>query len=253
MFVRSLGDLISLRHRAVARISCCAIALALFSAWNPTAIAAPAADDHKDKTPQATPATPVAGSEDARSTGDAGDEQQPASQPTPQGEPAVQQTPTQTSAPSQPKKGECLLAPIPISSPAIGSGLEWAVARIFPFNKKDEVSPPSSIGVAGVFTNNGSRAVAVGGRVYLKEDRFRLAGGFAYANVNFDVYGVGEAAGREGVFVPLNVSGTAGIGEFLFRLRKGIYVGARGQYRNAALSENKDRADSSDVPNGGIV
>src|SRR5437899_1312819 len=39
------------------------------------------------------------------------------------------------------KKGEWLFAPIPISSPAIGSGLEFAVARLFPFNKKDEISP----------------------------------------------------------------------------------------------------------------
>ena len=57
------------------------------------------------------------------------------------------------------RKGEWLLAPIPISSPAIGSGLEWAVARLFPFNKKDEVSPASAVGVAGIFTNNGSDSV----------------------------------------------------------------------------------------------
>jgi hypothetical protein len=255
MFVRSLGDLISHRagglavvRRAVGRISCCAIVLVLFSTWNPTAIAAPVADGGQDRPPQAPSATPVTGNEDAQSTAEAGDDQQPPAPPGPQGDAAVQQTPTQTAAPSAPKKGEWLLAPIPISSPAIGSGLEWAVARIFPFHKKDEVSPPSSVGLGGVFTNNGSRAVAFGGRLYLKEDRFRVAAGIAKASVNFDVYGVGEASGKQGVFVPLNVDGVAGIGEFLFRLTKGIYVGARGQYRNATLSQNNGSSDAATEP-----
>ena len=153
----------------------------------------------------------------------------------------------QTGATSSEKKGEWLLAPIPVSSPAIGSGLEWAVARLFPFDKKDNVSPASAVGVAGIFTNNGSRGFALGGRLYMKQDRIRIAAGLASASVNFDVYGIGESAGKEGIFIPLNVDGRAGIGEFLYGLKKGIYVGARGQYRNATLSLNQDRLDSSDI------
>jgi hypothetical protein len=139
------------------------------------------------------------------------------------------------------------LAPIPISSPAIASGLEWAVARLFPFSKKDEVSPASAVGVAGIFTNNGSKGIAAGSKLYLNEDRFRVAMGIASASVNFDVYGIGENAGSRNVFIPLNVSGRAGMGEFLYRLRKGIYVGARGQYRNATLSLDRSRMDSSEI------
>jgi hypothetical protein len=145
------------------------------------------------------------------------------------------------------KKGEWLLAPIPISSPAIGSGLEWAVARVFPFSKKDEVSPPSALGVGGIFTNNGSRGIAIGGRLYLKEDRYRVAAGVASASINFDVYGIGKDAANQGTFIPLNVNGGGGIGEFLFRVRKNIYLGLRGQYRNATLSLNQERLNSSDM------
>src|SRR5205085_254902 len=81
---------------------------------------------------------------------------------------------------SQPsdKKGSWLFAPIPINSPAIGAGLQWAVARVFPLNKKDEISPPSTVGIGGVFTNNGSRAVAIGARLYLKEDKYRFTTAF---------------------------------------------------------------------------
>jgi hypothetical protein len=165
------------------------------------------------------------------------------------GQDATQADQTQT-APERTKsekKGEWLFAPIPISSPAIGSGLEWAVARIFPFNKQDEESPASAVGAAGIFTNNGSRGIAFGGKLYLKQDRYRVVAGVGSASINFDVYGIGESAGKQGTYIPLNVSGRGGIGEFLFRLRKGVYVGARGQYRNATLSLNQDRLDSSDI------
>src|SRR5262249_13223304 len=94
---------------------------------------------------------------------------------------------------------------------------------------------------------NGSRGIAIGGRLYLKEDRYRVATAIASASVNFDVYGVGVADGRQGIFVPLNVKGGVGIGEFLYRLRKSVYLGARGQYRNATLSLDRGRLNSSDI------
>ena len=207
------------------------------------AIVAPATAHGRD---QSTPTIPVAEArEGSPQPVDIGDAQSPQTQTTKPDEAKDQSQPPATK--SSDKKGEWLFAPIPVSSPAIGSGLEWAVARLFPFNKRDEVSPASAVGVAGIFTNNGSRGFAIGSRLYLKEDRFRIAAAIANASVNFDVYGVGEAAGRQGVFIPLNVKGGVGIGEFLYRLRKSIYLGARGQYRNATLSLNQDRFDSSDI------
>ena len=73
------------------------------------------------------------------------------------------------------------------------------MARVFPFKKDDEVSPASTVGVAGIFTNNGSRGLAIGGRLYMKEDRYRVAAAIASASVNFDVYGIGKNAGSQGV------------------------------------------------------
>src|SRR4051794_18413660 len=150
---------------------------------------------------------------------------------------------------SQPsdKKGSWLFAPIPISSPAIGSGLEYAVARVFPLNKKDEISPPSTVGLGGVFTNNGSRALALGARLYMKEDRFRFVVALGNADVNLDIYGIGKSAGDNGTFIPLKTKGKGFISEALFALKKGFYVGMRGQYRNLRLSLNQERFDDSDI------
>ena len=154
---------------------------------------------------------------------------------------------TQNGTTSTERKGEWLFAPIPISSPTIGSGLQWAVARLFPFNKQDEVSPASAVGVAGIITDSGSRGVAIGSRLYMKEDRFRVVVGVGDASINFNVYGIGKAAGDRGIFVPVNVDGRGGIGEFPYGLRKGIYVGVRGQYRNVTLSLDEGRLQSSEV------
>jgi len=150
-------------------------------------------------------------------------------------------------APASEKGGTWLVVPIPISSPAIGSGLEWAAVRIFPFNKKDKVSPPSVVGLGGLFTNNGSLAIAFGGKLYLKEDKYRVTTALGTATINADIYGVGEAAGTNGVFIPLTNKGGGFFGEFLYRLRKNMYVGARGQYRNLTLSLDQEKLDDSDI------
>ena len=66
------------------------------------------------------------------------------------------------------KRGSIVVAPIPISSPAIGSGVLLAGGYIFPFRKSDKVSQPSTIGAAGLITDNGSRGWGLGGEFYFK-------------------------------------------------------------------------------------
>jgi hypothetical protein len=110
--------------------------------------------------------------------------------------------PAQTTDSAQPEKppekkkklvrrGGILVAPLPISSPAIGSGIVPVLAYIFPFSLKDEVSPPSVLGVAGLVTDNGSRGFAIGGQLYLKENTYQITSGFGRGNVNYDIYGNG--------------------------------------------------------------
>jgi hypothetical protein len=191
------------------------------------------------------PCAPAA-AEQGEETPDSGPHEQ-APTPGPSGQNQKDGTRANSVSPPSDKKGSWLFAPIPINSPAIGAGLQWAVARVFPLNKKDEISPPSTVGIGGVFTNNGSRAVAIGARLYLKEDKYRLTTAFGNANVNLDIYGVGQSAGDNGTFVPLKTQGKGFLGEALVALKKGLYVGMRGQYRNLRLSLNQERLGSSDV------
>ena len=144
---------------------------------------------------------------------------------------------------AQENKGEWVFAPIPVRSPAIGAGLEWAVGYVAPLNKQDKVSPPSLVGVGGLFTNNGSRGLAVGGKLYLKEDKYRVALAGGHASINADFYGVGRAAGESQTFLPINTKGTAFFTESLIQFRKHLYAGIRFQYRNLKLSIDRQNSD----------
>jgi len=121
-------------------------------------------------------------------------------------------------------RGSFLVAPLPISSPAIGAGIVPVVAYIFPFSKNDTVSPPSVIGVTGLMTNNGSRGFAVGGQLYLIENTYRITSGFAHADIDYNLYGNGASAGLK---LPLNQNGQVFFVEFLRRVGWKFFAGPR--------------------------
>jgi hypothetical protein len=76
-------------------------------------------------------------------------------------------------APKKEKRGSLVIAPIPISSPAFGSGLLLIAGYVFKLNEQDKSSPPSWLGAAGAITNNGSRGLILGGRLYVKENKYQ--------------------------------------------------------------------------------
>jgi len=117
-----------------------------------------------------------------------------------------------------------VVAPLPISSPAIGSGIIPVIGYIFPFSKSDKVSPPSTIGVAGLVTNNGSRGFAIGGQLFLKENTYEITSGFARGNVDYNIYGTGIAADAK---LPLKQTGNVFFGEFLRRVGWKFFAGPR--------------------------
>jgi len=85
------------------------------------------------------------------------------------------------------ERGSLVVAPLPIVSPAIGNGIVPVVAYIFPFTKKDKISPPSVIAAAGLFTDNGSRAGAVGADLFMKENRYELMSFYLYGKLDYNL------------------------------------------------------------------
>ncbi len=138
-------------------------------------------------------------------------------------------TPAQTEPPPKKKKkfsipDGIVVAPLPLSSPAIGTGITPILGYIFPLNKNDKVSPPSTIGGAGLITNNGSRGFVVGGQFFFKENTYEVTSGYVHGNVNYNIY-ADEIA--PGVKLPLEQTGEAFFGEFLRRLFWKFFAGPR--------------------------
>jgi hypothetical protein len=106
-------------------------------------------------------------------------------------------------------RGALVVAPLPIMSPAIGSGIIPVAGYIFPFQEKDKVSPPSVVGAAGLITNNGSRGFALGADLYMKENRYELKAAYFHGNVDDNLYGVGYENGNAGLKLPLEQTSCA--------------------------------------------
>ncbi len=123
--------------------------------------------------------------------------------------------------------GSIVAAPLPIVSPAIGAGIIPAVGYIFPFGKDDKISPPSTVGAAGLITDNGSRGFAVGAQLFMKENKYEITSLYFQGNVNYNLYGVGTAAGDANLKIPLDQTGHLYFGEALRRIPWQFFIGPR--------------------------
>ena len=137
---------------------------------------------------------------------------------------AVESKPAPEKTKKKQPRGALVPAPLPISSPAIGVGIIPALGYIFPFSRNDKVSPPSVIGAAGMFTNNGSRGFGVGADLYMKEDTYEVTTIYARGNVNYNLYG-GEVFKE--LKLPLIQTGELFRAEVLRRTWWKVFVGPR--------------------------
>ena len=129
-----------------------------------------------------------------------------------------------------------LIAPLPISSPALGTGIVPVLGYIFPISTRDTTSPPSFITGAGLVTNNGSSAFVVAGDLYFKHDTYHSVVAYAKGNLNYDLYGIGVAAGNAGLKLPLEQKGQVILAEFLRRLGWKFFAGPRFISGNSTLT-----------------
>src|SRR5829696_2795567 len=139
------------------------------------------------------------------------------------------------------KRGSFIIAPIPISSPAFGSGLIVIAGYVFKFDKDDDVSPPSWAGLAGIYTNNGTRGLALATKLYLKENKYQTTFAALSGRANLDFFGVGRLPGRPAVVVPLSMGGKIFFGEFMRNVGRNVFIGPRYQFRRLSASIDGER------------
>jgi hypothetical protein len=155
---------------------------------------------------------------------------------------------TQNGAPHEekPERGALVIAPLPISSPALGSGVVPVLAYIFALGGPDDRSPASVVGAAGLATDNGSHALAVGGELYFKQNTYRATAAYVRGNLNYDLYGLGS--GDSQPRLPLKQEGQAVFGEFLCRIAWKFFVGPRLVWGSSLITIINDNTGSAALP-----
>jgi hypothetical protein len=162
---------------------------------------------------------------------------------------ADQKAPVQNGAPRGKKPeghGALVIAPLPISSPALGSGIVPVSAYIFALGGTDDHSSPSVLGAAGLATDNGSRGLALGGQLYFKKDSYLTTVVYVRGNLNYDLYGLGS--GDSQPRLPLKQEGQAVLGEFLRRTVWKFFVGPRFVWGSSLITIRSDNAGSAPLP-----
>jgi hypothetical protein len=103
---------------------------------------------------------------------------------------------------------DLLVVPIPISNPAIGTGL--TVAAVLFYNPNGEPHPWIS-GLGAGYTSTKSWAGGAFHSMSLGHDKVRLLGFAGYGDVNVKFYGIGPEAGANGIHIALEEKAFVGL------------------------------------------
>ncbi|MGK6355938.1 BamA/TamA family outer membrane protein [Sphingomonas sp. DT-207] len=125
-----------------------------------------------------------------------------------------------------------MVAPIPVSNPAFGTGL---AATAVLFYNPNRASQPWISGIGGGYTSTKSWGVGAFHSMSAAGDRVRALAFAGYGEVNLNFYGIGPNAGSAGVSVDLHDKAFMGLADGEFKIfRKGflrhLYLGARYLY-----------------------
>ncbi|HKW62215.1 MAG TPA: BamA/TamA family outer membrane protein [Candidatus Acidoferrum sp.] len=142
--------------------------------------------------------------------------------------------------------GAFVVAPLPISSPAVGSGIVPVLAYIFSTSTNDRISPPSVVGAVGLVTNNGSRAIALGGEIYFKQNTYRTTAIYTRGNLNYDLYGLGT--GDSQPRLPLKQTGQLVFEEFLRRTWWRVFLGPRFLWGSSLVTVRPNNVGTVPLP-----
>src|SRR5688572_28400504 len=104
----------------------------------------------------------------------------------------------------------------------------------FPFNKKDTLSPASSVGTGGMITTNKTWFAFGLGRLYYAKDLFRTVVAGGMGDQNFQYYN--ESYGMSGSFINYSTLLKFFYGEQLVRVYGKFYAGASYTFFNVKTS-----------------
>jgi hypothetical protein len=138
-----------------------------------------------------------------------------------------------------PKAINYVALPIPLSNPALGTGLTVVGMALYNPNESDRAWVT---GVAGMKAGDSS-AFGVVQQAYLMENKLRLLAVVGRADLDLKFYGVGSDAGSRNVYLPIEQQGTGGLLQALYHVGDRWFLGLR--YQNMRI---KSTVDLSQLP-----
>jgi outer membrane protein assembly factor BamA len=121
-------------------------------------------------------------------------------------------------------------------------------------NKKDTLSPASSTGLFGIYTQEGSWMFGASQQFYLKEDKWRIRVGGAIGRVNFQFFN-GDPESNVGTFEDYSNEAVYGVAQVQRKIWKRIYGGLYTEYNHTKtyFTSQGDSLDQRNMGNIGYV
>ncbi len=139
------------------------------------------------------------------------------------------------------RKPSFVVMPIPMSDPMLGTGLTLAAAALYNPNGSER---PWVTGAGVLATSNGRHAYGAFQQASFLDDRLRVLAFAGKADMNLRFYGIGSAAGEQGVSVPTRDSGDVMLAQALYGVTRNLFIGLRLQSTHI-----KTELDLSEVGN----
>jgi hypothetical protein len=145
-------------------------------------------------------------------------------------------------------EGEFAVAPIPMVNPSIGNGAGLAALYAKKLGSEEDSSPPSSFGAGGFGTGNGSWAIGLGAKLYLKNDRYRITFAGGGGKFNYNYFGTGNGSGNAAQSIPLSQRSKAFLIEPKIRVFRDWYLGPRYHIISNDVTLNNPNLDPTKLP-----
>ena len=143
------------------------------------------------------------------------------------------------------QRGDFVAVPIPISSPTFGTGLIAGAAYFYPQSEEQAALQPASLtAVAGAYTDNDSRALAVVQQNYWARNRWRFTGALGAADLRLSLRTPDEDTGTTRSDWRIN-------GEFLFARLSGRFRDLGNPLRTQPARGRRGRAQRATAPAAG--
>jgi outer membrane protein assembly factor BamA len=116
--------------------------------------------------------------------------------------------------------------PVPNYNESTGFGLGAIATLLYPMDREDEISPPSSTTIFGFYAKNKTNVLGAAQKFHLKEDKYRFTLALARASVNFQYY----AENIGGVFIDFNTGSKFGLIKGEIEVLSDFYLGLKYRY-----------------------